>query len=38
MPNPIDKVLILAIYVRVRVIEFKPKSKEFYSVTIGKHL
>jgi hypothetical protein len=38
MPNPAIKVLILVIYVRAKVIDFKPKHKEFYSATIGKHL
>jgi hypothetical protein len=38
MPNPAIKVLILAIYVRAKVMDFKPKHKEFYGVTIGKHL
>jgi hypothetical protein len=38
MPNPAIKVLILAIYVRAKVMDFKPKYKEFYGVTIGKHL
>jgi hypothetical protein len=38
MPNPANSVPILAIYVRVKVIDFKLKHKEFYGVTIGKHL
>ena len=38
MPNPIDKVPILAIYARAKAIEFKLESQEFYRATIGKHL
>jgi hypothetical protein len=38
MPDPAIKVLISAIYVRAKVIDFKPKHKEFYGATIGKQL
>jgi hypothetical protein len=38
MPNPAIKVPILAIYARAKVMDFKPKHKEFYSATTGKHL
>jgi hypothetical protein len=33
MPNPIS-----AIHARAKVIDFKPKHKEFYGATTGKHL
>lgn len=38
MPNPINNVPILAIYIRAKVMDFKLKYKEFYGATIGKHL
>ena len=38
MPNPKNNVLILAIYVRAKVMDFKLKHKEFDGATIGKHL
>jgi hypothetical protein len=38
MPNPANNVLISAIYARAKIMDFKPKHKEFYSEIIGKHL
>jgi hypothetical protein len=38
MPNPANNILISAIYVRAKVMNFKPKLQEFYSATTGKHL
>jgi hypothetical protein len=38
MPNPANNILISAIYVRAKVMNFKLKLQEFYSATIGKHL
>jgi len=38
MPDPANDVPISAIYARAKVIDFKPKLKEFYSATTGKHL
>jgi hypothetical protein len=38
MPNPANSVPISAIYARAKVMNFKPKHKEFYGATTGKHL
>jgi hypothetical protein len=37
-PDPATNVLILAVYARAKVMDFKPKHKEFYSAATGKHL
>jgi hypothetical protein len=38
MPNPANRVPILVIYARAKVMEFQPKLQEFYGATTGKHL
>jgi ribonuclease HI len=38
MPNPANNVPISAIYARAKIMDFKPKHKEFYGATTGKHL
>ncbi|THW03068.1 hypothetical protein D6D24_10740, partial [Aureobasidium pullulans] len=38
MPDPANDVPISAIYARAKVMDFKPKLKEFYGATTGKHL
>jgi hypothetical protein len=38
MPNPANNVPNSAIYARVKVMDFKPKHKEFYGATTSKHL
>jgi ribonuclease HI len=38
IPDPANSVPISAIYARAKVMDFKPKRKEFYGATTGKHL
>jgi ribonuclease HI len=38
IPDPATKVPISATYAKAKVMDFKPKSNEFYGATTGKHL